>query len=159
MAVSPQQAARALRSFRSGMPIAVLRGLRKGMPIARKLAITKYMERKDNRGSTFDPPNPPPGPLGIRQGNLVRTVRIGDMRFTGKRIIASLAAGSESVLYAGIHERGGIIAVKGRSFIMPARPYLRPAVDEATPQIVLIVSKEVLILARATLKDVARING
>jgi hypothetical protein len=128
------------------------------MPLARKLALTKYMERKDNRGSTFDPPNPPPGPLGIRQGNLARTVRLGEMRFTGKKVIASLEAGSESVRYARIHERGGVIAIGNRTFIMPARPYLGPAVLEATPRITLAVSREVLILARVTLRGVALIT-
>jgi len=173
-----QQARKALAAFKNGLPIAVLRGIRKGMPIAKRLAVTKYMERKDNRHpiGAYDPPNPPPGPLGIRQGNLARTVRIGDMRFTGKKVIASLEAGSQQVRYAKVHEKGmtiyprnglylifpmpipggGYRIVRAARVIVPARPYLRPALDDATPMIVELVIKEIRALARVTLRGIAR---
>lgn len=178
---TPQQAAAALQAFKKGIPIAVIRGLRKGLPIAIRLAKTKYMERKDNRHpiSSYDPPNPPPGPLGIRQGNLIRTIRIGEMRFTGSKVIGSIKAGSaaEGVRYAAIHEFGGeIMARNGPYLVFPmaapgggyfivkkpkvliqARPYLRPAMDDATPQIIEMVVREIRALARATLRDVAKV--
>jgi phage gpG-like protein len=175
---TPRQAREALLAFKKGVPIAVLRGLRKGMPIAVRIATRNYMERKDNRHpfQSNDPPNFPPGPLGIRQGNLVRTVKVGDLRFTGSKVIASIKAGNADVRYAGIHEFGGEILAKNGPYLVfpmaapgggyfivkkpkvliPARPFLRPAMEDATPQIVEIVQKELLKLARATLRGVAR---
>lgn len=177
MGVSIKEAARAMQAFKKGIPVAVLRGLRKGMPLAVRAAKTEYMERKDNRHpiKVFDPPNPPPGPLGIRQGNLARTVRVGEMRYTGGRVIASLAAGSAAVPYAKVHEFGMTIKAKNGpnlifpvgfpggfaiarvpSVTIPARPFLRPALDDTTPQIIEHVQKELQTLARATLRGVAR---
>lgn len=174
---TPRQAREALLAFKKGLPVAVIRGLRKGMPIAIKYARTKYMTRKNNRHpfKAFDPAEPPPGPLGIRQGNLVRTLRIGAMRYTGKKVIATLEAGSAEVRYAAIHEFGGVIKAKnGPNLIffsnagsgpfkvmkpsvrMPARPYLTPALQDATPEIEKHIIAEVRTLARATLKGVAR---
>jgi hypothetical protein len=177
---TPKQAAAALQAFKQGIPIAVIRGLRKGMPVALRLAKTKYMDRKDNRHpiGSFDPPNPPPGPLGIRQGNLVRTLRIGGMRWSGKKVTATLEAGNNDVRYAGIHEYGGEIMAKNGPFLVfpmakpgggyfickkpkvfiPARPYLRPALEEAEPKILDFVIREIKTLARATLKGVARMT-
>lgn len=173
-----QQAARAMKAFRAGVPLAVLRGLRKGMPLAVRLIQKEFMERKDNRHpiEAFDPPNPPPGPLGIRQGNLVRTVKVGPMRFTGRRVIASIRAGDDEVRYAAIHEYGGeILATNGPYLVfpmplpntgyrivrtpkvfIPARPFLRPGVDAAMPDIIERVQRELRTLARATLRGVAR---
>jgi hypothetical protein len=177
---TPKQARAALLAFKAGLPVAILRGLRKGLPIAVRYATKKYMQRKDNRHpiSSFDPPNPEPGPLGIRQGNLARTVKVGEMRFTGKKIIGSITAGNEDVRYARIHEFGGeIMAVNGPylafpmaapgggyfivkkpKVFIPARPFLTPAVEDAMPEIIERVQKEMVKLARATLKDVARIK-
>jgi hypothetical protein len=175
---TPKQAVEALQAFKKGIPIAVIRGLRKGLPIAVRYATRKYMQRKDNRHpiQSFDPPNPPPGPLGIRQGNLARTVKVGEMRWDGKRVKAEIHAGNADVRYAGIHERGGeIMAVNGPFlafpvaapgggfFIVrkpkvqiPARPYLAPAMEDATPEIIAAIRKELVKLARATLKGVAK---
>jgi hypothetical protein len=172
------QAAKAMRDFAKALPVAVVRGLRKGMPIAEKLAKTKYMVRKSNRHprKAFDPPNPPPGPLGIRSGNLVRTVHVGELRYTGKKVIASLVAGNEQIRYAKVHENGmtiyprnglylifpaglpggGYRMVRATRVVIKPRPFLRPALDEATPQIVAIVSREVLTVARVALKGIAR---
>jgi phage gpG-like protein len=183
MAVTARIGAQALRAFTKALPAAVLRGLRKGMPIAVKYAKLRYMERKDNRHpKTWDPPNPPPGPLGIRQGNLARTVRVGEMRYTGKKVIASIVAGSPAVKYAAVHEYGfsrakppalpddgaesatdaqmadevdASAATSGR-IVTPARPYLRPAMRDAEPEIIAAVQNELKVLARATLKGVAR---
>jgi len=173
------QAAKAMQAFKVGLPAAILRGLRKGMPIAIRISKTKYMARKDNRHpfKAFDPPNPPPGPLGIRSGDLARSVRLGDMRFTGKKVIASIHAGyADRVRYARVHEQGmtiyprngpylifpvgvaggGYRMVRATRVIIPARPFLRPALDDATPKILEIVVKEIRTLARATLAGIAR---
>jgi phage gpG-like protein len=176
---TPRQAAQALKAFKDAVPVAVLRGLRKGLPLAVKLAKTKYMVRKDNRHPmrTFDPPEPPPGPLGIRQGNLVRSLRVGEMRYTGKRIIGTVEAGGKDVPYAGVHEFGAVIKarngpnlvffsnlgagpflVKTPMVRIPARPYLTPAVNEALPAVQEAIIREVRRVARVTLKGVARFN-
>jgi len=180
VAVSPRQAAEALRRFRQALPAAILRGLRRGLPLIVKTAKTEFMERKDNRHplKSYDPPNPPPGPLGIRQGNLVRTLRVGDMRFTGRKIIGTIEAGSPDVPYARVHEFGATIRARnapnlvffsnlGRGpFLVrkpvvqiPARPYIRPAAEKELPQVTEIIFAEIRRLARATLKDVARVAG
>ena len=174
---TPKEAAQAMAAFKKGMPTAILRGLRKGMPIAVRYAKLRYMERKDNRHpfKVFDPPNEPPGPLGIRQGNLARTVRVGAMRYTGKKLTAYIEAGSPDVPYAAVHEFGAVIRAKnGPNLIffgnmgqgpfkvmkptvtIPARPYLTPALRDASPEIVSHVQKELQTLARATLRGVAR---
>lgn len=174
---SIKEAARAMAAFKKGIPTAVLRGLRKGMPIAVRYAKTRYMERKDNRHpfKVYDPPNPAPGPLGIRQGNLARSVRLGAMRYTGKKLTAYLEAGGPDVPYAKVHEFGAVIRAKNGPFLIfpvgfpggyavarvpmvriPARPYLTPALKDATPEIISHVQKELQTLARATLRGVAR---
>lgn len=176
---TPRQAAQALAAFRQALPVAMLRGMRKGLPLIIKLAKTKYMERKDNRHpmKAFDPPNPPPGPLGIRQGNLVRSLRVGEMRYTGKRIIGTVEAGSKDVPYAKVHEYGAVIRARNAPNLVffsnlgagpflvrtpmvriPARPYLRPAADEAMPAVTEAILSEVRRVARVTLKGVARFN-
>lgn len=179
MAVTPARGAALLREFQRALPAAVMRGLRKGLPLIVKLATTKYMERKNNQHpfKVYDPANPAPGPLGIRQGNLARTVRVGDMRFTGKKIIGTIEAGNADVPYAKVHEFGMTIRARnapnlvfysnmGRGpFLVrkpivriPARPYLRPAADEAMPAVLDAIIKEIRTLARVTLKDMARIK-
>lgn len=174
------QARAALDQFKRQLPNAVLRGLRKGMPIALRLAKTKYMERKSNQHpfKVYDPANPIPGPLAIRQGNLVRTIRLGDMRFDGKRVKASLKAGTSDVRYAGVHEFGAIIRprsgpylvfpmgnagggyriVRAKSVRIYPRPFLTPALLDAQPQIEKLVVAEIRQLARVTLKGIARLN-
>lgn len=135
--------------------MAILRGLRRGLRNAQRLSLTKYMERKDNRGAAFDPANPPPGPLGIRSGDLARTVTVGDLKWTGRQIVGSLLAGSGQVRYAAIHEFGGM-AGRGRRIFIPARPYLRPAIADPDAQIEQSIADELLKLARATLRGVMR---
>jgi hypothetical protein len=158
MGVSPKQAAAALRTYKENMPLAILRGMRKGLRVAERYAKTKYMERKDNRHpKVWDPPNPEPGPLGIRQANLVRTVTVAPMRFTGKAVIGGLRAGSADGRYAAIHEFGGM-AGRNHASKIPPRPYLHPALADATDEIVASITKELRSLARATLRQVARVS-
>jgi hypothetical protein len=174
------QARAAMQNFKKGLPLAVLRGLRKGMPIALRLAKTKYMARKDNRHpiGSYDPANEPPGPLGIRQGNLIRTLKIGAMRFDGKRIKATLEAGSQDVPYAPPHEFGATIRprngpylifpmgvpgggyriVRATQVVIPARPFLLPSLEDAQPAILEIVLREIRTFARVSLKGIARVG-
>ncbi len=179
MGVSPEKAARAIAQYKARMPAALMRGLRKGMPHVIRYAKTKYMVRKNNRHpfKAYDPPEPPPGPLGIRQGNLARSIKLGPMRYNGRFITASIMAGGPEVPYAKVHEFGMKIRAKngpnliffsnvGRgpfkvmkpSVIIPARPYLRPAVRDAQPEILEAIRSELRILGRATLRGVARMR-
>lgn len=152
--MNARQAAAALRDYKDNVPIAILRGLRRGLRNAQRLVLTRYMERKDNRGSRFDPANPPPGPLGIRSGNLARSVRIGEDRWTGRKIIGSLLAGDGTVRYARIHEYGGF-AGRRRVYI-PARPYLTPALRDPDAQVEECITDELRKLAQASLRGLAR---
>ena len=68
------------------------------------------------------PANPPPGPLGIRSGDLARTVRHEKAVFARNRFRIPLKAGGGKVNYARIHEKGGM---SGRGYI-PKRPYMEP---------------------------------
>lgn len=126
--MTPQEAARRLARFRAEYPNAVLRGLRKGTRAAVKLALTKYMERK-NKDPRVDPPNPPPGPLAIRTGKLARTVDIVEPKLNGSEVTAGLKMGGSGVPYGAIHEKGGWAGRGLRSYI-PPRPVLRPSLDE-----------------------------
>lgn len=153
---SPQEAGAALRAFQKALPAAIIRGLRNGLRVAERLAKTKYMQRKDNRHPrVWDPPNPPPGPLGIRSAALVRTVKVSAIRFTGTKVIGGLIAGNSQVKYAAIHEFGGRAGRGGRSRIRP-RPYLRPALLDGQKAIEEQVTKEMRVAARATLQTIAR---
>jgi hypothetical protein len=164
MAVTARQAAAALRQYQAAVPVAVVRGLRRGLRRAEGLAKTKYMERMDNRrdkagrfikggGSGYlQPPNPPPGPLAIRQGNLARTVKITDITVAGNTVTGGLAAGNSDVRYGRIHELGGMA---GRARIQ-ARPYLRPALEDPETKLAEEVRRELQKLARSVLRGVMR---
>lgn len=94
-------------------------GMNNGFKKALKLSVTKYMVGGGGE------PNPPPGPLKIRSGRLRRSVAVFPSRAEGTDIIiGGLQAGGGSVAYARIHEEGP-----------RARPYLEPALKDATEAI------------------------
>lgn len=156
MAVTAQQAARALAQYRQAVPVAITRGMRAGLRRAEGFAKTRYMVRKDNRHpKVWDPPNPEPGPLGIRQANLARTVRISDIKIEKNAVIGGLEAGNAMVRYARIHELGGRAGRQLRSLI-PARPYLTPALEDPQTRILESVQAEMRKLAAAVLRGIAK---
>ena len=148
MAVTPKQAQVMLLAYRQALPAAITRGLRRGLRRAKGLSLTKYMQRKDNRGQRFDPANPPPGPLGIRSANLARTVRVAPIVVRAKSVTSGLQAGDGRVRYARIHELGGFA---GRSRIR-ARPYLTPGLKDPDTMLEVEVEKEMLRLAKSALR-------
>lgn len=160
---TPAQAAKALQDYRRALPAAILRGLRNGLRVAEGLVKKKYLVRgtyypgSPSKGQRLDPPNPPPGPLKIRSGRLVRTIRISDIRFNGRQIIGGLQAGDSQVRYARIHELGGY-AGRGRRTLIRPRPYLRPAMVEARPLIERAIAVEMLRVAKLTLAGIARVR-
>lgn len=80
-----------------------MRAVDRGLRRAHKRSVTEFMEPL-GRGKNARPPNPPPGPLGIRSGDLRRTVRVIPARYVGKEIRGGLQAGDGRVRYAGVHE-------------------------------------------------------
>lgn len=109
-------AAERIARFKDGLPAAVTAGLNEGLKGALRTSVTKYMQGLGT-GANAQPPNPPPGPLGIRTGDLRRSVAIvqakpvGAMTFQG-----GLTVG---IIYGPTHEYG-----RDR---IPARPYMHPA--------------------------------
>jgi len=69
--------------------------------------------------------------LNIRTGALVNSITVDEGKQTKTR--AEVGIGT-NIIYARIHELGGMIkkafGIAGITVHMPARPYLRPALDE-----------------------------
>lgn len=81
--------------------------------------------------------------LIMRIGTLVNSIIVDAIKKT--KTLAEVGIGT-NIIYARIHELGGIIKnAWGRGIIvhMPARPYLRPAMDENEPDIVKAVETEI----------------
>lgn len=161
MGLTPKQAIRAMESFRRGQPVAIMRAVRRGLRLMEGFAKTMFMVRgvfypaRPHQGQLEDPANPPPGPLKIRSGRLVRTVQSSKITFDGKRVRASLQAGSADVRYARLHELGGLAGRGHRALIRP-RPYLGPAIEAGTDQLLEFVREEQRKLAIATLRGLIR---
>jgi phage gpG-like protein len=153
MATTPERAAEILRGMAAGFPAAVAGIVDTRLRFAHFLAVTKYMQGLGT-GRDAQPANPPPGPLGIRSGDLRRGVGIMAATITGNKVVGGLRATGP---YAAIHEFGGrvpphlIVARRARALAwvggtgavrfaksvnhpgstIPARPYMHPALDEA----------------------------
>ena len=83
-----------------------------------------------------------------RTGDLINSIKVYDSGLVSSRPVTYF--GSKGVVYAKIHEFGGIIKPKrakmlhwvndagedvfAKQSVIPARPYLRPAVDEGKEQ-------------------------
>lgn len=83
--------------------------------------------------------------LNIRSGYLVGAIQAKEGKKTKTRAWSHIGPGS--VVYARIHELGGIImgafGIKDLAVHMPARPYLRPAMDENENDIQKAVESEI----------------
>jgi hypothetical protein len=111
---------------------AIIDGINRAARMAQKTAITKYMQG-GGKDPIKNPPNPPPGPLKIRTGDLRRAVDIVlAYRVSGDTFMSGLKVDLSAVAYGRIHELGGF-AGRGRSVRIPARPYLRPALKDSIP--------------------------
>lgn len=157
--ISPEEAARGFKTFEGKMDGLIIGGMNTGLNRAAKLAVTTYMEGGSSRDPFVDPPNPPPGPLKIRSGNLRRKMKIVNASRRGNgEYVGGLANNAE---YAAIHEFGGrtsahfieareadTLAFIGRDGNLvfrevvfhpgseiPARPFLSPALEDAVPVI------------------------
>ena len=85
------------------------------------------------------------GRPGLRMitGNLVNSISVSEGRKTETGADVDIGT---NVVYARIHELGGIIkgafGIANMIVHMPARPYLRPAMDENEPDIIKAVMTE-----------------
>lgn len=186
--LTPAQAARILKQFDKRAPDVVRAGLLAGLNYARKLSGTRYMQGL-GRGRNAKPANAPPGPIGIRSGDLRRSLKL----VGPERVRGGWRGGlSANTAYAAIQERGGrtrphvimprnaaVLAWQSGSKIrfrksdgkamkagkimtfakrvnhpgskIPARPYLRPALQEAVPVIQSLVDANIQNLANRLL--------
>lgn len=94
--------------------------------------------------------------LTVRTGTLINSIKVSSGKRSKTKAEAEIGT---NVIYARIHEIGGIIkpvAAKMLSWVsatgerifagavhIPARPYLRPAMDENEPEIVKAVETEI----------------
>lgn len=156
--ISLLEAAAIMRSFNREKDEAVIRGLDMVGRMALRFAVTEFMQGL-GQGKNARPPNPPPGPLGIRSGNLRRAYHaVPARRDRGIGWTVGLTVDLAQAPYGLIHERGGTIRHPGSSgklqvfmpraafgggrpvFAMktkphpihiPARPVMQPAMNKA----------------------------
>ena len=92
-----------------------------------------------------------------RTGNLFNSIQVYDVKSVGN--YAECYVGSRGVIYARIHEFGGIIRAKrakalhwvdnegndhfAQSVQIPARPYVRPAADEHKEEVINFVIEKI----------------
>lgn len=97
--------------------------------------------------------------VNLNAQGLHKTGQLGDSIQIYDKEAWSVKVGSRGVIYAAIHEFGGIISAKrakalhwigkdgkdifAKSVRIPARPYLRPAVDENQKQITRAIGDDV----------------
>lgn len=151
--MTPDEAARALTELMGLVKEGVKGEIDRGLRDAHKLALTRYMvggrtimrkgrarsgPLQEGKRRSFlrtrvsdpaDPPNPPPGPLKKRSGNLARAVFVIPFRWKGDSGQGALAINDAAAPYGKVHEFGGIRVP------VPARPFLQPSIDDVTPRI------------------------
>lgn len=104
MALTLRQAADAFRRYEAAVPRVILRRLTLIGNEAQRRAVVFHMQGL-GKGFSGKPPNAPPGPIGIRTGNLRRSIKIVKASREGETSY-SVGLTSDSP-YAGIHEYGG----------------------------------------------------
>jgi phage gpG-like protein len=148
--------AAALLEFDSRKDGLILEGLDNVANRAAKISATEFIVGSSggSRDPFIDPPNPPPGPLKTRSGDLRRGIKPVKSSKKGNNFTVGL---SNAVPYAGAHEFGGstpphtIVAANADTLVfvgrdgtlvfresvnhpgsnIPPRPFLLPALEEA----------------------------
>lgn len=105
MALTLGQAARALAQYGDAVPATILARLDKLTAAAQRFAVTQFMQGLGS-GKSARPPNPPPGPVGIRSGNLRRAVERLKAKREGEGYTAGLALNLDRAPYAAAQEFG-----------------------------------------------------
>ncbi|MBW1666717.1 MAG: phage virion morphogenesis protein [Deltaproteobacteria bacterium] len=122
---------------------AVFKGMTKGLDLAVGTAKREYLS------------GPRPERLGVRTGHLRRSIRSQTV-IRGDEVEGRIGT---NVLYARIHEKGGVITPKrakvlrfqipgvgwrsAKRVVMPARPFLRPAIMDSLEAISKAIGKEI----------------
>ena len=141
--ITPKKARQLLGKLGKGIDKATCKGMNNGLKLSLKYAVTQRMTGGGKKAPSI------PGKLRIRQGNLRRTIKIlKAKKVRGKHFVGGLKAGGSGpggrfVIYARIHELGGIIRVKKAKYLrfktpdgswhavkkvrIPPRPYLKPS--------------------------------
>ena len=157
---TPAQAAAAVARFERNWPATVIKGFHNGLKIAHRYAISKQMTGGGKYAPTLK------DKLRIRSGNLRRTIAIiPPRRRNSGTFEGGLKAGSGSVLYARIHEKGGTIRARGaflvfkiiagyssgkgpwvrvRQVRIPERSYLEPALIKNESKVVREINKAMI---------------
>jgi len=118
-------------------------GLVEGMRMAMFHAERKSKERMGT-----------PGNLRVRTGNLRRSIN-SSVAVEGRSVVGILGS---YVIYARIHELGGVIRAKNgylkfktdhgwrsaKQVVIPARPFLRPAITENLSRMSDIIAKSIM---------------
>jgi len=172
--LTPKQAARMLLNFEKKLDRVVIRAFNVGLRQAHKAALKNPSMQGLGKGKNARPPNPPPGPLGIRTGRLRRAVDINKAKKVGDKWIGGLKVDLNAAPYGAIHEFGGttsahVIRPVNKSILswmgpggvrvfarkvnhpgsrIPARPYLGPALKRTAPQIAGIIDSSIAELGR-----------
>lgn len=172
-----EQVAQWLADYDKRTPATILVGMDEWMTLAARVATSSPVMRRmstardPQTGAYLTPANPPPGPLGIRTGELAATVRPVKSRIVGTN---SYETGLTAAPWALIHEFGGrtrphqILPKKPGGFLrfpgkgggtvfasrvwhpgskIPARPYLRPGIMRSLPTGVNIINTKLQDLA------------
>jgi phage gpG-like protein len=71
--------------------------------------------------------------LEVQTGNLMNAINVTEG--SKSETYAEVNIGPGSVVYAAIHEFGGVIVTENATIHIPARPYMRPAIDENSDSI------------------------
>jgi len=141
--ITPKKARQLLGKLGKGIDRATCKGMNKGLKLSLKYAVTRRMTGGGKRAPSL------PDKLRIRSGDLRRTVRIlKAKKVRGKHFVGGLKAGGKApggrfVIYARIHELGGIIRAKKAKYLrfmtpdgswhmvkrvrIRPRPYLKPS--------------------------------
>lgn len=105
-----REAEKAFRAFQRRIPVVAREQINLTLVIAQRLAITKYMQGLGNSDpfgrNPPQPPNPPPGPLGIRSGTTRRAVGISRAKVVNGKWAAALTLDKDRAPGIAAHEFG-----------------------------------------------------
>lgn len=121
------------------MPREVERGMLRAANIARTEAVTAHLSGPKMPVGVGSPTR---ATLARRSGDLAGSI-FAEARRDGGRITG--VVGSRGVVYAAIHEFGGVIrAANGAAIVMPERSYLRSSIASKAREIVDAISDSVM---------------
>lgn len=144
-----------LGKFLAGLDDALIEAAGDSWNVIVGRSTTQYMRDAKGEGRMRRPDDT--GPLRIVSGRLVRSLvgaRTGSAgpesiyRVERAAAAVTITFGSR-VPYANIHENSGF-AGPGRSVFIPGRPYLGPALDDSTGEIINVFDQKLQELAKAS---------